>query len=168
MHFLQQHLKRLGRNLPKGSSLISTSTSDYRVRSVTYFADTSFWIALLDKREKEAHSAAHILKKRIGDDIVTSDLVLIELLAWFAKEGEHLRRLACNLVKALQTGPVTVVAYSDELFQRAFDQYGRVSNDKEWSLVDCASFLIMRDRNITLALTLDAHFKQAGFTIETQ
>jgi len=36
--------------------------------------------------------------------------------------------------------------------------------DKEWSLVDCASFLVMRDEDIELALTADHHFEQMGFT----
>jgi uncharacterized protein len=132
---------------------------------VPYFADTSFWIALLDKREKEAHNAANALKRKIGDDIVTSELVLIELLAWFSDEGEHLRRLACNLVKEIRRSPITLVAHTDDLFRKAFDQYERVSNDKEWSLVDCASFEIMRERSIVDALTLDRHFREAGFTI---
>jgi predicted nucleic acid-binding protein len=134
---------------------------------VTYFADTSFWISLLDKREKNAHVAAHALMKKAGDDIITSELVLIEVLAFFSDEGVHLRRLACNLVKALRNGPITVIAHSDELFRRAFDEYERVSNDKAWSLVDCASFVIMRDRKIENALTQDGHFREAGFVIET-
>jgi predicted nucleic acid-binding protein len=135
--------------------------------SVAYFADTSFWVALLDKREKEAHDAAHRLKKKVGDDIVTSELVLIELLAWFSNEGELLRRLACNLVREIRTGPITLVAHTGDLFDRAFDWYERVSNDKEWSLVDCTSFEIMRDRDISSALTLDRHFREAGFSIAT-
>jgi predicted nucleic acid-binding protein len=36
--------------------------------------------------------------------------------------------------------------------------------DKAWSLVDCASFIIMQERAITDALTTDHHFEQAGFT----
>jgi len=35
--------------------------------------------------------------------------------------------------------------------------------DKEWSLVDCASFLIMQERNLKEALAHDEHFQQAGF-----
>jgi predicted nucleic acid-binding protein len=35
--------------------------------------------------------------------------------------------------------------------------------DKDWSLVDCASFVVMRQRGLTEALTTDNHFEQAGF-----
>jgi uncharacterized protein len=35
--------------------------------------------------------------------------------------------------------------------------------DKEWSLVDASSFIIMNYFAITQALTTDKHFTQAGF-----
>ncbi len=35
--------------------------------------------------------------------------------------------------------------------------------DKDWSLVDCASFVVMKQHGITEALTTDQHFEQAGF-----
>jgi predicted nucleic acid-binding protein len=35
--------------------------------------------------------------------------------------------------------------------------------DKEWSLTDCTSFVVMQDRQINQALTADHHFEQAGF-----
>jgi len=35
--------------------------------------------------------------------------------------------------------------------------------DKDFSLVDCSSFVVMRERSITAALTTDHHFEQAGF-----
>jgi predicted nucleic acid-binding protein len=35
--------------------------------------------------------------------------------------------------------------------------------DKQWSLVDAASFVVMQERNLTKALTEDHHFEQAGF-----
>jgi len=35
--------------------------------------------------------------------------------------------------------------------------------DKDWGVTDCASFVTMKDRAITEALTVDRHFEQAGF-----
>jgi uncharacterized protein len=35
--------------------------------------------------------------------------------------------------------------------------------DKEWSLTDCISFVVMQRDGITEALTGDKHFEQAGF-----
>lgn len=35
--------------------------------------------------------------------------------------------------------------------------------DKEWGLIDCMSFVVMNDNDLTEALTADKHFQQAGF-----
>jgi hypothetical protein len=35
--------------------------------------------------------------------------------------------------------------------------------DKEWSLTDCTSFVVMQQERLTDALTTDHHFEQAGF-----
>jgi len=35
--------------------------------------------------------------------------------------------------------------------------------DKNWSLTDCMSFVVMEDEDIEDVLTADHHFEQAGF-----
>jgi predicted nucleic acid-binding protein len=35
--------------------------------------------------------------------------------------------------------------------------------DKEWTLTDCSSILVMRERGLTDVLSADRHFEQAGF-----
>jgi len=35
--------------------------------------------------------------------------------------------------------------------------------DKDWSLTDCLSFMVMAERQLPKALTSDRHFVQAGF-----
>jgi uncharacterized protein len=40
-----------------------------------------------------------------------------------------------------------------------------IDGSKEWSLTDCISFVVMKERGLTDALTPDRHFEQAGFKI---
>jgi len=50
------------------------------------------------------------------------------------------------------------------LVLRALTLYGD-RLDKAYSLVDCMSMVIMRERGITHAITNDHHFAQEGFTL---
>lgn len=47
-------------------------------------------------------------------------------------------------------------------FDAGVELYGR-RLDKGWSVTDCISFVVMRERRISEALTGDRHFVQAGF-----
>lgn len=51
---------------------------------------------------------------------------------------------------------------SPDLFGRGFELYA-ARPDKDWSLTDCISFVVMKDRRLERALTADVHFVQAGF-----
>jgi len=55
-----------------------------------------------------------------------------------------------------------VVPASTELVKAGLDHYRR-RPDKDWSLTDCISFVVMQREGITEALTADHHFEQAGF-----
>jgi predicted nucleic acid-binding protein len=127
------------------------------------FADAVFWIALLNPRDS-LHSRAAALSRRIpGERIVTSEMVLAEMLNSLGGHGPVARSLAIRTVEAFgKSGDTVVVKQTTEQFGSALQRY-KESADKEWSLTDCASFLIMEDRGIRAALTHDRHFAQAGF-----
>jgi uncharacterized protein len=134
---------------------------------VAYFADTWYWAALFYPKDQH-HAAAQELKKKVGTTpLVTSQLVLIELLGMCAKRGEQVRRACITFVKGLNKIPnLTVVPYSDDQYTEAVQLYEQVSNDKEWSLVDCASIIIMEKEKITVAITGDGHFaERPGITL---
>lgn len=57
---------------------------------------------------------------------------------------------------------VRIVPAGRSLMSRGWELYSQ-RLDKEWSLTDCISFVIMEDRGIKDALTGDHHFEQAGF-----
>jgi hypothetical protein len=55
-----------------------------------------------------------------------------------------------------------IIAPEDNWFTAGIELYTS-RPDKDWSLTDCISFVVMQDRGITDALTGDHHFEQAGF-----
>ncbi len=127
------------------------------------FADTSYWIALFNPRD-DLHGRAVAAAQSSSDDrIITSDMVLVEFLNGFSDRGPRLRSAASKAVRTLQSSPnVTVIPQTSDQFERALGRYEE-RIDKDWSLTDCASFLIMEAEGIESALTHDQHFSQAGF-----
>ena len=61
----------------------------------------------------------------------------------------------------LEAPSVEVVEVDRNLLSRALSDYAKFA-DESWGLVDCASFLVMRERGITDAFTSDRDFEQAG------
>lgn len=132
-------------------------------RSKTLFADTAFWVALLSERDQ--HGAAALRWKgwigRRAPLVVTTEAVLWELLNGLSSPS-HRSKAAQVYRQCHAGGPVEVVPFDETLRAAAFDLY-EAHADKGWSLTDCLSFRLMRDRGLTDALTTDHHFEQAGF-----
>jgi predicted nucleic acid-binding protein len=69
----------------------------------TVFADAGYWIALLNPRDN-LHAKACDVSISLGTfRIVTSEMVLTEVLNAFASRGELLRKAACTLVRSIRT-----------------------------------------------------------------
>ena len=131
-----------------------------------YFVDTWFLIARL-ARDDEHHNAARGIERRHPSAmLVTHDAVLTEFLAYFSSEGAAMRVAASGIARNLM-GTVEVLHADRPLFLRALARYER-RPDKEYSLVDCMSMIVMEERGITHVLTNDRHFTQAGFTVVSQ
>ena len=124
------------------------------------FADTFYFIALLDRRDAQ-HTAAIAESRVSGRRFVTTEQVLIELGDALHKPGTRSEFAA--IVHLVQTDPAWEVLPTDAaLFKRALEIYRR-HRDKEWQMTDCLSFAAMRQLHLREALTGDHHFVQAGF-----
>ena len=125
------------------------------------FADTGYWVAVLspiDDWKVKATAASRTLGKV---RIVTTEMVLDELLAALSKLP--VRSTVVRGVEAIRSNPnIEVVPQTSLQFSEAFESYRRMT-DKEWSLTDCASFALMKERGLSEALAHDRHFEQAGF-----
>lgn len=127
------------------------------------FLDTSYAVALsarTDQNHKRAVELAQQLEES-GTRFITTRAILLEIGNALAKVRH--REAAVRLLSAVQNDPkVEIVSASDDLYQRALEMY-RERIDKEWGLIDCMSFIVMSDHQLTDALTADNHFRQAGF-----
>ena len=127
------------------------------------FADAGYWIALLNPKDA-GHSRAQQVSASLGQArMITSEMVLSELLNAFASKGSALRETACAAVDQIRSNPnAEIVLMTSAAFRQAVARY-RARSDKTWGLTDCTSFLIMEEKGITDVLTFDNDFKQAGF-----
>lgn len=130
----------------------------------TVFLDTGFAIALLSPRDQYHVAALHLAAqiRQQGTKVVTSGAVLLEIGAALAKLAY--RPAAIKLIDGLRTDPkVEIVPLDSRLFEVAYRLFCE-RPDKEWSLTDCVSFVIMQERRISQALAADEHFRQAGLS----
>ena len=127
------------------------------------FADAGYWIAMLSLRD-ELHLKAAAVTEGLGAiRVVTTRMVLVEVLNFMAGAGEYGRRLASGMVDRLERSPdVEIIAQTDVQFGAALARYASRA-DQSWSLTDCASFLVMEQRHIAEELAYDRDFEQAGF-----
>jgi hypothetical protein len=124
------------------------------------FADAYYFLALANP-DDQAHRRAFGSYAHSSGRLVTTVFVLAEV-------GDALSRPAARhrfqlLLELLQRSPEAAIVWgTEDLFARAVAFYRR-RPDKEWSLTDCISFVVMEERGIKEALTGDRHFEQAGF-----
>lgn len=124
------------------------------------FADTFFYLALLREGDP-AHESARAAARR-NQVLVTTEFIILELGNACARADDHADFLA--LVAGMRASPrVRIVTLNSMLMQRGLDRMAS-RPDKDWSLTDCVSFVVMEDEGIREALTGDRHFEQAGFT----
>jgi len=125
----------------------------------TVFADTSFYLALLSNDDR-LHERA-LVELTVNRSILTSEFIVLELGNACARAEDHADFL--TLVEGMRASPrVIIVPLDSQLLNRGLRLVAD-RPDKDWSLTDCISFVVMGDAGITEALTGDRHFDQAGF-----
>lgn len=125
------------------------------------FVDSFYFFAILNKKDL-AHSKSIDYSKQHSAPLVTTGWVLTELADGLARSSQ--RSVFTRIISNFRAVAVNViVAPSDDLFQEGIKLYDE-RPDKQWSLTDCISFVVMKQRGIIDALTGDRHFEQAGFT----
>ena len=129
------------------------------------FPDTHYFIAKANPDDQWREPSIEAEKKLGQFSDITTDAVLLGFLNSLSKYGLHIRNIAIQMVKEfLINANVKVVPQGRDLFLKGLKFY-EDRQDKEFSLTDCISMVVMKSEGLSQALTNDHHFEQAGFEI---
>lgn len=129
------------------------------------FADSQYWIALLNPKDPYYCSAKRNSEKYFNRNTITSEMVLVEVLTFLGKFGYKKREKVYKFVAALQKRPdVRIIPQTTELFRRSLEFYAK-RLDKKYSLVDCSSMVLMKEQGLNEIYSNDHHFEQEKFTL---
>jgi len=125
------------------------------------FIDTSFVVALVNQRDQYHAQALELARRFDKRSLLTSDAVLLEIGNALAR---NFKGASIQIIEHFLTSDeVEIIPLNTQLFARGFELY-RSHLDKSWGLIDCVSFIVMRDFGLTESLTADKHFEQPGFS----
>ena len=126
------------------------------------FVDTSFVVALVNKNDQYHSLALDLAERFTGQRLVTTAAFLLEIGNALSR---NFKRASVEIIEHFLTSDdVKVIHLHPSLFRKAFDLY-KSHSDKLWGLIDCVSFVVMKELAITDALSADKHFEQAGFKV---
>jgi len=126
----------------------------------TVFLDTSYFLALIRKKDAR-HEDALTASANYTGPFITTDLVLVELANCLSQPPY--RETVVAIIEKIRTdGNTMVVPFGSEGMEKALSLY-KARPDKAWGLVDCFSFIVIKEKRLKVALCFDEHFRQAGF-----
>ncbi len=129
------------------------------------FADTAGWGHLVDPTQAQHVQAATLYRvgRQQGRKFITTNYILTELVALLTSPLRIPRPAIIAFINSLKTSPYVEIVHIDATLDEQAWELLSQRQDKAWSLVDCASFVVMKQRGLLEVLTTDEHFEQAGF-----
>lgn len=125
------------------------------------FVDTSYWVALRNRRDAN-HEGAKALLGRLADAaLVTSNHVRGETWIYLRRRAGH--GSAVGFLDALDQSARVQVVQIDAAQEAEALRWLRRHDEREYSFVDATSFVLMRALRIREALAFDGDFSAAGF-----
>ncbi len=126
------------------------------------FIDTSFWVALTNRRDTRHQDATALLAAHDTDRLITTNHVRGETWTFLRRRAGH--PVAVRFLDALCASPRVEVLRVSERTEEEAERWLRQRDDREFSWVDATSFATMREQRAIEALAFDGDFSAAGFT----
>jgi uncharacterized protein len=133
---------------------------------VSAFLDTSYLLALELANDQNHEPAIKHWHRFLNNSprLVTTSFILDEVVTFFNSRGHHAKAVEVGN-NLLTSSSIEFIHVEAALLLEAWSYFQR-HKDKDYSLTDCISFVVMSRLSLTLALTFDKHFEQAGFNRE--
>jgi predicted nucleic acid-binding protein len=125
------------------------------------FVDTSFWVALRNRRDDSHNQARTLLASHAAEPLLTSNHVRGETWTFLRRRAGH--RSAVDFVDSVDRSPRLRLIFVSEDVETAALRWLRRRDEREYSFVDATSFALMRSLRIRDALAFDGDFSAAGF-----
>lgn len=127
------------------------------------FVDSGYWIALENADDQNHSRALSHWQETITNmpQLVTTSYIFDEVITFFNSRHNHAKAVELGHT-LLQSSFIEMIYVNEPLFNEGWEHFQK-HKDKRYSLTDCISFTVMNKRNLTMALTFDKHFRQAGF-----
>lgn len=127
------------------------------------FVDTGYLLALELANDINHHAALEHWQ-RVAEalpPLITTSYVFDEVMTFFNSRGFHAKavQVGNNL---LRSPSVQLIHVDEPLFYEGWSLFQK-HDDKQFSLTDCISFVVMQKYGIAIAYAFDKHFSQAGF-----
>jgi|SRR5947209_12912171 len=127
------------------------------------FVDTYYLVAIINPRDQWHRRAVEVRQTLSATGLVVTDTVFVETLNFFAGYRPEVKRAAfATIHRFLKNPAVEVVEQTEAIFRAGMELYG-ARLDKGYSLTDCISMNVMRERGINDILTNDRHFSREGY-----
>lgn len=126
------------------------------------FVDTSFWVALTNRRDARHEEAKSLLTAHGNARLITTHDVRGETWTFLRRRAGHSD--AVRFLDAVDASPRVEVVRVSEQVEAEAEVWLRRRDDGEFSWVDATSFATMRDLRVSNALAFDDDFASAGFS----
>ena len=126
------------------------------------FVDTSAFIALVDRTDKNHQSAKKCYREIIqsGNSLVSSNFVMCETLNYLRTRISY--SVSIEFRESTYKSNILEISFinleTEEAAYKIFKKY----KDKDFSFTDCTSFALMETEKIKKVFSFDRHFMQYG------
>lgn len=125
------------------------------------FVDTSFWVALRNRRDHHHDEAVALLSKGDLPPLLSSNHVISETWTFLLRRAGHGSAVA--FLDSIERSEKLAVEHVTVKQEGQAVRWLRRHDEREYSFVDATSFQVMTSSRIDTALAFDGDFAAAGF-----